>query len=134
GEEDGVGGQTTKAHLAGIIRPRVAGILGMVRERLDKAGIARYAGEHVVLTGGASSLVGLGEFAANTLGRPVRVARPQPSSGLPQSFCTPAFSTAAGLLAVAASGGNEGSALRDRDAFTGGYLERVGEWLKTGFA
>ena len=76
GEEDGARGQATKAQLAGIIRPRVAGILGMVRERLDKAGVTAFAGERVVLTGGASGLVGLGEFAANTLGRPVRVSAP----------------------------------------------------------
>ena len=134
GEEEGTRGQATKAQLAGIIRPRVAGILGMVRERLDKAGVSAFAGERVVLTGGASSLVGLGEFAANTLGRPARVSMPQPSAGLPQNVSSPAFSTVAGLLAVAASGSGEVSGLRDREALGGGYFERVGEWLKTGFA
>jgi cell division protein FtsA len=134
GEEDGTRGQTTKAQLAGIIRPRVAGILAMVRERLDKAGVTVFAGERVVLTGGASGLVGLGEFAANTLGRPARVSKPQPTSGLPQSVCSPAFSTVAGLLAIAASGSGEGTGVRDREALGGGYFERVGEWLKTGFA
>jgi cell division protein FtsA len=134
GEEDGARGQATKAQLAGIIRPRVAGILGMVRERLDKAGVSSFAGERVVLTGGASALVGLGEFAANTLGRPARVASPGPSAGLPSSVGSPAFSTVAGLLAVAASASGEVSGLRDREALGGGYFERVGEWLKTGFA
>jgi cell division protein FtsA len=134
GEEEGARGQATKAQLAGIIRPRVAGILGMVRERLDKAGVSAFAGERVVLTGGASNLVGLGEFAANTLGRPARVSMPQPSAGLPQNVSSPAFSTVAGLLAVAASGSGEVSGLRDREALGGGYFERVGEWLKTGFA
>ena len=134
GEEDGARGQATKAQLAGIIRPRVAGILGMVRERLDKAGVNAFAGERVVLTGGASALVGLGEFAANTLGRPARVASPMPAIGLPSSLGSPAFSTVAGLLAVAASGSGEVSGLRDREALGGGYFERVGEWLKTGFA
>jgi cell division protein FtsA len=134
GEEDGARGQATKAQLAGIIRPRVAGILGMVRERLDKAGVNAFAGERVVLTGGASALVGLGEFAANTLGRPARVASPVPSAGLPSTVGSPAFSTVAGLLAVAASGSGEVSGLRDREALGGGYFERVGEWLKTGFA
>jgi cell division protein FtsA len=134
GEEEGTRGQATKAQLAGIIRPRVAGILGMVRERMDKAGVSAFAGERVVLTGGASSLVGLGEFAANTLGRPARVSMPQPSAGLPQNVSSPAFSTVAGLLAVAASGSGEVSGLRDREALGGGYFERVGEWLKTGFA
>ena len=134
GEEDGARGQATKAQLAGIIRPRVAGILGMVRERLDKAGVNSFAGERVVLTGGASALVGFGEFAANTLGRPARVASPVPSVGLPSIVGSPAFSTVAGLLAVAASGSGEVSDLRDREALGGGYFERVGEWLKTGFA
>jgi cell division protein FtsA len=134
GEEDGMRGQATKAQLAGIIRPRVAGILGMVRERLDKGGVAAFAGERVVLTGGASALVGLGEFAANTLGRPARVSMPQASLGLPQGVSSPAFSTVAGLLAVAASGSGEVSGVRDREALGGGYFERVGEWLKTGFA
>ena len=134
GEEEGARGQATKAQLAGIIRPRVAGILGMVRERLDKAGVSAFAGERVVLTGGASSLVGLGEFAANTLGRPARVSMPSASAGLPQNVSSPAFSTVAGLLAVAASGSGEVSGLRDREALGGGYFERVGEWLKTGFA
>lgn len=134
GEEDGARGQATKAQLAGIIRPRVGSILGLVRERLEKAGTMDFAGQRVVLTGGASALVGFGEFAANTLGRPARVALPQPIVGLPQGGASPAFSTVAGLLAVAASGGGEVPGLRNRDAFGGGYLERVGEWLKAGFA
>jgi cell division protein FtsA len=101
---------------------------------LDKAGVTAIAGERVVLTGGASGLVGLGEFAANTLGRPARVAKPQPSAGVPQSVCSPAFATVAGLLVVAASGSGESPGLRDRETLGGGYFERVGEWLKTGFA
>ncbi len=38
GEEEGTRGQATKAQLAGIIRPRVAGILGMVRETIGQGG------------------------------------------------------------------------------------------------
>jgi cell division protein FtsA len=134
GEEEGARGQATKAQLAGVIRPRVAGILGMVRERMEKAGVSAFAGERVVLTGGASALVGFGEFAANTLGKPARVARPQAPVGLPQGVSSPAFATVAGLLAVAASGSGAVPALRSRDGLAGGYFERVGEWLKTGFA
>lgn len=134
GEEEGARGQTTKAHLAGIIRPRMANILALVREPLEQSGVAAYAGERVVLTGGASGLVGLGEFSANTLGRPVRVSKPQASAGLPQGACSPSFSTVAGLLAVAAAGGEEVTAYRDREALGAGYFGRVGQWLKTGFA
>jgi cell division protein FtsA len=127
-------GQATRAQLAGIIRPRMTSLLGMVRERLEQAGVSAYAGERVVLTGGTSGLVGLGEFAANTLGRPARVAKPQASSGLPQGACNPSFSTVAGLLTVAAAGSEESAAYRDREAMGAGYFGRVGQWLKSGFA
>ncbi len=44
GEEEGARGRTTKAQLAEIIRPRVASILGLVRERMDLAGVSAFAG------------------------------------------------------------------------------------------
>ncbi len=133
GEEEGARGRTTKAHLAEIIRPRVASILGLVRERMDLAGVSAFAGERVVLTGGTSGLVGVGEFAADTLGRAVRVAKPQQVAVLPQGVSSPAFSTVAGLLAVAAAGGEGAIAYKDGEALGAGYLERVGQWLKAGF-
>ena len=68
------------------------------RERLDQGKVRNYAGDRVVMTGGASQLVGIGEFMANTMGRPVRVARPQQVPGLPQSVSSAAFSTVAGLF------------------------------------
>jgi cell division protein FtsA len=132
GEEEGARGRTTKAQLAEIIRPRVASILGLVRERMEQAGVMNFAGERVVLTGGSSALVGMGEFAANTLGQPVRVAGPQ-GAGLPQGVSSPAFATVAGLLAVAAAGGEEAFARRDHEAVGSGYIGRVGQWLMAGF-
>ncbi len=133
GDEEGCSGGTTKARLAAIIRPRVASMLAMVRERLDQSGIAPHTGERVVLTGGSSQLVGIGEFAADALSRPVRVARPQHVSGLPQRVSSPAFSTVAGLLAVAVAGGEEVTAFRGRELAAAGYLGRVGQWLRSGF-
>ncbi len=133
GEDEGAMGRMTKADLAGLIRPRVANMLALARERIDKSGVSAYAGERVVLTGGTSELVGIGEFAANTLGQPVRVAGPQPIAGMGQSVSSPAFSTVRGLLAVAAAGGEEVMVYRDCDALASGYLDRVGQWLKSGF-
>jgi cell division protein FtsA len=130
GEEDGARGRTTKAHLAGIIRPRVSSILGLVRERMDQAGVSGFAGERFVLTGGSSALVGVGEFAANEFGRPVRLAKPREADGLPKNVSSPAFSTVAGLLAIAAASGEEGHTYTAREP---GYFGRVGQWLKAGF-
>jgi len=131
GEEEGARGRTTRAQLAGIIRPRVASILGLVRERMEQDDVSEFAGERIVLTGGTSGLVGLGEFAANELGRPVRLAKPRDFAGLPQGVSSPAFSTVAGLLTIAAASGEEGHAYTPREP---GYFGRVGQWLKAGFA
>jgi len=131
GEEEGAQGRATKAQLAGIIRPRIADMLGLVRERLEQGGVSALAGDRVVLTGGTSGLVGLGEFAANALGRPVRVAKPHQVGGLPQGVTSPAFSTVAGLLAVAAAGGEQAGAYGGAEQVS--YFGRVGQWLKAGF-
>jgi cell division protein FtsA len=133
GEGDGAVQTTTKANLAEIIRPRVQGLVSYVREQIDGCEVGAYAGRCVVLTGGASQLVGMAELMSGELGRPVRVACPQPISGLPPNAASPAFSAAAGLLLAEfmSSGGPEiahGRALEDH-----GYLARVGTWLRQGF-
>ncbi|MEQ1652755.1 MAG: cell division protein FtsA [Hyphomicrobium sp.] len=133
GEEDGAVYQTTKARLTDIIRPRVAQILGLVRERLVQNGASAYAGDKVVLTGGASQLLGSSEFMANQLGRPVRLGRPLALPGLPDSLSGPQFSALAGLALASGRYGAEHGSYRDRVAFQRGYFGRVGSWLKAGF-
>lgn len=132
GEEEGALYQTTKARLAEVIRPRVASILSLVRERLDRSGVTRLAGEKVVLTGGATQLVGMGPFAANILGRPVRIGRPERLDGAPERLASPGFATASGLLATALAGGQM---MTSGSVGSGapGYIGRVGRWLKSGF-
>ena len=133
GEDAGSMVQTTKAHLSGIVRPRFEGLLALVRERIEKSGVAGFAGERVVLTGGASQLVGAAEFAANFLGLPVRVAKPEVISGLPPAMSGPAFSTVVGLLSAGVMAGSEAGAYRERNHLAQGYIGRVGQWLKEGF-
>jgi cell division protein FtsA len=133
GEEDGESYQTTKARLTDIIRPRVAQILGLVRERLAQNGASAYAGDKVVLTGGASQLLGCSEFTANELGRPVRLGRPQALTGLPESLVGPQFAALVGLAIAAGQSGAENISYRDRAGVSRGYFGRVGSWLKAGF-
>jgi cell division protein FtsA len=70
------------------------------------------AGHRVVLTGGASQLAGVREMAAEMLGRQVRLGKPAPLRGLPDSAQGPAFATAVGLLSWSAG---EGRRLPDLD-------------------
>lgn len=131
GEEDGAVYHTTKARLTEIIVPRMTQIFGLVRERLAQNSASAYAGDKIVLTGGASLLLGCADFAANAFGRPVRLGRPQALQGLPASVAGPQFAALVGL-AHAASERRED--IYQENSPTGqGYLGRVGTWLRQSF-
>ncbi|MCB1505576.1 MAG: cell division protein FtsA [Hyphomicrobiaceae bacterium] len=133
GEEPGAVAQITKAQLGEILRPRMASLVALVNERLEQCGLRSWVGDRVVLTGGASQLIGAGEFVANQLGRPVRVSGPDGAAALPGSIAVPAFSTVVGMVASAAAGEGLVAARQERNVLTGGYFGRVGAWLREGF-
>lgn len=125
--------QTSKAAIRRILRPRMDVILGLVRERVEASGLARLSGARVVLTGGASGLVGLAEVAADRFAAPVRIARPAPIGGVPSSVCSPQFSCALGLVAAAGQGDLGLAYGRERSVLGPSMLGRVGQWLREGF-
>ncbi|MGD9784712.1 MAG: cell division protein FtsA [Hyphomicrobiaceae bacterium] len=133
GESEGEMHQTTRAVLADVIRPRAQSLIALVRERLDRSGMASYAGDRVVLTGGASQLVGMAELAASILGRPTRVSGPDQAAALPGGLASPVFSTVVGLVAAADQGQGIVTGRSDRGPLALGYLGRVGQWLRQGF-
>jgi cell division protein FtsA len=101
-----------RSMVVSIIRPRLEETFEMLRDRIDASGLGRAAGGRVVLTGGASQLVGVAQMAQTILGRQVRLGRPTGLRGLPDSATGPAFATSAGLLAWAAG---QGRVLQDID-------------------
>jgi cell division protein FtsA len=120
-----------------IIRPRVEETLEFLRDRLAAAGYPAHAGRRIVLTGGACLLTGLPEAARRILGGQVRVGRPAGIDGLPESARSPAFAAAVGLLVFPQFAGREyfepRRELDVRAAGAGGYMARVGQWLKESF-
>jgi cell division protein FtsA len=125
-----------RSHLVRIIRPRVEEILELVRERLKNAGFAAQAGRRVVLTGGASQLVGLPDLAKKVLQGQIRIGRPLGIKGLPEAAKGPAFSAAVGLLVYPQVAHAEHFEIRaSRRAATGtdGYLSKVGRWFRESF-
>jgi len=126
----------SRATLTRIIKPRVEEILEMARDRLAASPFAAEPRARVVLTGGASQLTGLPELAARILGRPVRIGRPLGISGLPDAAKGAAFAVSAGLLAYPQSAHLEHFQVRRSRHLmtgTGGYVARVGRWLKESF-
>ncbi|MFA3918033.1 cell division protein FtsA [Ruegeria hyattellae] len=92
----------SRAELIGIMRPRVEEILEEVRARLDVAGFDHLPSQQIVLTGGASQVMGLDGLASRILGQRVRLGRPLRVHGLPQSATGSGFSSAVGLSLFAA--------------------------------
>ncbi len=127
-----------KSHLIRIIRPRVEEILELVRDRLKAAGFAGEAGRRVVLTGGGCQLTGLTDLARQVLGGQVRIGRPLGIKGLPEAAKGPPFAAAVGLLVYPQVAHIEHFEPRSAGGFAatgtdGGYLSRVGRWLKDSF-
>ena len=125
-----------RAKLVRIIKPRVEEILEMVRDRLATSPFAREPRGRVVLTGGASQLTGLTGLAARILGRPVRIGRPLGISGLPEAGQRTGVRgrcRTLDLSAVGASRAFRTAATRHSVTGTGGYIARVGRWLRESF-
>jgi cell division protein FtsA len=125
-----------KSQLVRIIKPRVEEILELVRERLKSAGFATQAGRRVVLTGGASQLVGLPDLAKRILQGQIRIGRPLGIKGLPEAAKGPAFSAAVGMLVypqVAYAEHFEARSSGGPGTGTDGYLSRVGRWFRDSF-
>jgi cell division protein FtsA len=126
----------TRATLTRIVRPRAEEILEMVRDRLAASPFAAEPRGRVILTGGACQLTGVTDLASRILGRPVRVGRPLGISGLPEAAKGAAFAVAAGLLVYPQFAHLEHFEPRPAQQFkagTGGYIARVGRWLRDSF-
>jgi len=126
----------SRATLTRIIRPRAEEILEIVRDRLAASPFASELRGRVVLTGGASQLGGITDLAARIFGRPVRIGRPLGISGLPEAAKGPAFAVSTGLLVypqLAHLERFEPRRTRHFKAGTGGYIARVGRWLRESF-
>jgi cell division protein FtsA len=125
-----------RGSLVRFIKPRVEEILEMVRDRLAASPFAAGPRARVILTGGASQLTGLADLAARMLGCSVRIGRPLGLSGLTEAAKGPAFAVAAGLLVYPQAAHLEHfEPRRTRQLMTGtgGYIARVGRWLRESF-
>jgi cell division protein FtsA len=107
----------------------------LIRDRLREAGFGQILNRGVVLTGGASLLNGMQPLAQGILSRNVRLGRPVAVRGMPESANSPAFAAIAGLLIYPQVAGLEflGTSRTGAQAAGGGYLSRVGRWLRESF-
>jgi len=129
--------QCTRAQIAQVLRPRIEEIFELMDMRLSKASATgRPLPRRIVLTGGSSQLPCLQELAEDVFRAPVRLARPANVKGLGETYSSPSFAAAAGLLRWELTGGSETSRTSgDRGAgdLGSGLFSRVTGWLQENF-
>lgn len=135
GEDDGgEGNYIPRSMLVSIVRPRMEEIFEMVRSKLEAGGVDKAAGRRVVLTGGASQLLGIRELASQMLGKQVRLARPREVAGLAEAVSGAAFSTAIGMLQFVDRNVTESDVLEQDAPIMGGTRwQRIMDWFRENF-
>lgn len=93
-----------KRKLAEIVTPRIEETLEIVGKLLSASALKKVMPRRGVLTGGASQIRGLRDVAAEVLSMPMRLGRPVATARLGETYSSPAFSTAAGLLTYVLAG------------------------------
>jgi cell division protein FtsA len=120
-----------------VLRPRIEEIFELVDMRLSKASAAgRPLPRRIVLTGGSSQLPCLRELAEDVFRAPVRLARPANVKGLGETYSSPSFAAAAGLLrwqSMSVPDTSWGGVDRSAGDHGPGLFRRVTGWLQENF-
>jgi cell division protein FtsA len=140
---EGMGGRPPmtipKSQIAMIVRPRLAEIFRMVKDRLDSLPLSRPLNGGIVLTGGGAEFLGAVELASRIFRMPVRIGNPLPLGGLQEKYHSPAFATAIGLVLEGNIREQEKNPDRGaaepkvRDTETGSPFGRMWAWIKREF-
>lgn len=91
-----------RAELVAVVTERLSNLTSEIGKALKTMGFSGSRAGQVVLTGGGAELHGIADFMQGALGRPVRIGKPPPLTGLPEAHATPGFATLAGLCLYAA--------------------------------
>jgi cell division protein FtsA len=87
--------------MAEVLAARAEELFTEIHTKLTESGFINKIPAGIVLTGGASQLLGLAELGRNQLGMPVRVGAPGsqlPITAMSRTLQSPAFATSVGLL------------------------------------
>jgi cell division protein FtsA len=129
--------QCSRADIAQVLRPRIEEILELMDGRLSKASATgRPLPRRIVLTGGSSQMPCLQELAEDIFRAPVRLAKPANVKGLGETYSSPSFAAAAGLLRWDLMGGPDPSRFSgDRGAAdpSGSLVKQVFGWVQKNF-
>jgi len=116
--------------LSEIIQPRAEEIFGLLRDDVERAGLAKTLNSGVVLSGAASLMPGLAEVAEQVFELPVRRGVPRGIGGLVDVVANPSYATSVGLAAWGQRHGEELGARVGASRLSLGRLGgRLYEWI-----
>lgn len=95
---EGIPQEIARRDLAMVIEARVEEIFEMVQKEIKRSGYDGLLRAGAVITGGSSQIEGMKEVAAEILGCPVRMAKPEHLTGMADLLKNPSYSTSVGLL------------------------------------
>jgi len=84
--------------LAEVVEARYEELFMLALTELRRSGLEDYISAGIVLTGGASKVVGAQELAERVFRIPVRIGKPECVTGLPDIIHNPIYATGVGLL------------------------------------
>ncbi|MBL8636016.1 MAG: cell division protein FtsA [Myxococcales bacterium] len=113
--------------LSDILQPRVDEIFSLVREEIERCGLAETLASGMVVTGGSTILQGLPELAEEILGMPVRRGVPQGVGGLADVVKSPIYATAVGLVLYGAR--KQDGLLLTQNSERRGVWRRMRNWF-----
>lgn len=84
--------------LTEVIEARYKELFSMILKEIHRSGLAEQIAAGIVLTGGASKVMGAVELAERIFKVPVRIGAPNQTTGLPDIIQNPIYATGVGLL------------------------------------
>lgn len=120
--------------LADVVSARYEELFTLVRNEIRRSGFHDMIAAGVVITGGASKVLGAVEAAEGVFGMPVRLGAPKYIKGLSEVINNPIYSTGVGLLLhgyhLQREGNNRSSTFNDSMK---GMLQRMKSWFQGNF-
>ena len=116
--------------LSNIVFPRIEEIFELTKVRLEKRNYFRPLTKKIVLTGGTSQMTGFREYATHVFGSQVRIGAPKNTYGLTAEYKGVSFSSAIGMLELAAKHINKTTNINNRmNQGKVSYLKKLLKWF-----
>jgi cell division protein FtsA len=133
GTSERPGKKISRKMLADVVEPRYEELFSLVQAELRRSGFEELVAAGIVLTGGASKVLGGVELAEKVFRMPVRLGTPQHVRGMPDIVENSAYSTAIGLLLFGLEQQNMPRADLPAGQGVRGALGRVRSWFQGNF-